>query len=97
MTLKKVFDEESDQKSKRLKLFYKKRVNKSVNSVIKKEFSDSENRRVQIRAVSRWTSFLTVELKFNRLKLRLFIASISSLTAKEFARIQRNKNREKLK
>ena len=65
--------------------------------MIKKEFSDSKDRRIQIRAVSRRTSFLTVELKFNRFKLRSFIASISNLTIKEFARIQRNKDREKLK
>ena len=87
MTLKRVFDEESDQKSKRSESFYKKRVNKNVNSVIKKEFSDSENRRIQIRVVSRRISFLTVQLKFNRFKLRFFIALISSITAKEFARI----------
>ena len=87
MTLKKVFDEKSDQKSKRLKLFYKKRLNKNVNSVIKKEFSDSENRRIQIRTISRRTSFSTDELKFNRFKLRFFIASISSLTVKKFVRI----------
>ena len=36
MTLKKVFDEESDQKSKRSESFYKKRINKSVSSMIKK-------------------------------------------------------------
>ena len=97
MTLKRVFDEESDQKSKCSKSFYKKRVNKSVSSVIKKEFSDSENRRIQIRTVFRRTSFSTVELKFNRFKLRSFIASISSLTIKEFVRIQRNRDREELK
>ena len=84
MTLKRVFDEESDQKSKRLKSFYKKRINKSVNSVIKKEFSDSKNRRIQIRTISRRTSFSTVKLKFNRFKFQSFIASISNLTTKEF-------------
>ena len=65
--------------------------------MIKKEFSDSEDQRIQIRTVFRRTLFSTVELKFNRSKLQFFIASISNLTTKEFARIQRNKDREKLK
>ena len=38
MTLKEAFDRESDQKSKYLESFYKKQVNKSVNSVIEKNF-----------------------------------------------------------
>ena len=97
MTLNKIFDRESDQKSKRLKSFYKKQVNKSVSSVIKKEFSDSKNQRVQIRTVFRRTSFSTVRFKFNRFKLRFFIVLISNFTVKEFARIQQNKDREKLK
>ena len=85
MTLKEVFDEEFNQKSKRLKSFYKKRVNKSVNSVIKKKFSDLKDRRIQIRTVFRRTSFSTIELKSNCFKLRSFIALISSFTIKEFA------------
>ena len=65
--------------------------------MIKKEFSDSKDRRVQIRTVFRRTSFSTVELKFNRFKLRSFIASISNFTIKEFVCIQQNKYREELK
>ena len=68
MTLKRVFDEVFNQNSKRSELFYKKRANKSISSMIKEEFFDSENRRVSIRVMFRWISFLTVELKFDRLK-----------------------------
>ena len=65
--------------------------------MIKKEFSDSENRQIQVRTVFRRISFSTVELKFNRFKLRFFIALISSFTIKKFVHIQRNKDREQLK
>ena len=78
--------------------------------MIKQKSSDSEDRRIQIRALSRYFkinyssfSFSTVELKFKaeskfkRCKLHFFIASISDFIIKKFVRIQRNKNCEKLK
>ena len=110
MARKRVIDEIFDQKSKLSKSFNKKRVDKNVNSMIKQESFDSEDRRIQIRTLSRYFkinyssfSFSTVELKFKaelkfkRRKLHFFIASILNFIIKEFARIQRNKNREELK
>ena len=94
MTLKEIFDRKFDWKSKRSKSFYKKQVNKSVNSMIKEEFSDSKDRRIQIWTVSRrvqiWIifrriSFSTVELKFNCSKFQFSIALILSFIIKEFA------------
>ena len=97
MTLKKVNDKVSDSNLKCLKSFNKKRVNKSVNSVIKEESIDSENRRIQIWAVSFWILFSKVESKFDCFKFRFFIALISNFIFKDFVRVQRNKNREDLK
>ena len=78
--------------------------------MIKQKSSDSKNRRIQIQALFRYFkinyssfSLSTVESKSKaeskskRRKLHSFIASISNFTTKKFARIQRNKNREKLK
>ena len=77
--------------------------------MIKQKSFHSENRRIQIRTLFRYFkinyssfSFSTIELKFKveskfkRRKLHSFIASISDFTIKEFARIQRNKDREEL-
>ena len=98
------------KKSKLSKSFNKKRIDKNVSSMIKQKSFDSEDRRIQIRALPcyfkiNYSSFFLstieskfkAESKFKRRKFHSFIASISSLTVKEFVRIQQNKNREELK
>ena len=104
MALKRAIDEVFGQNSKFSESFNKERADKIVSSVVKQESSDSEDRRIQIRAFFRCSgvnnlssSFSTVESKSKCRKLHSFTASISGLTIKEFARIQRNKDREELK